>query len=65
VRKGLTKVAAYCDERGALFLRSAACPDLGCHVHWNSFEHCWDCPLPWLAVCPRWHGAEWTGLFSA
>jgi Rieske Fe-S protein len=44
VRKGLSKVAAYRDEKGALFLRSAACPHLGCHVHWNSFERCWDCP---------------------
>ena len=44
VRKGLTKVAAYRDESGKLFLRSAACPHLGCHVHWNSFERCWDCP---------------------
>lgn len=44
VRKGLSKVAAYRDESGKLFLRSAACPHLGCHVHWNSFERCWDCP---------------------
>jgi glycine/D-amino acid oxidase-like deaminating enzyme/nitrite reductase/ring-hydroxylating ferredoxin subunit len=44
VRKGLRKVAAYRDENGKLFLRSAACPHLGCHVHWNSFERCWDCP---------------------
>jgi glycine/D-amino acid oxidase-like deaminating enzyme/nitrite reductase/ring-hydroxylating ferredoxin subunit len=44
VRKGLKKVAAYRDENGKLYLRSAACPHLGCHVHWNSFERCWDCP---------------------
>lgn len=44
VRKGLSKVAAYRDERGKLFLRSAACTHLGCHLHWNSFERCWDCP---------------------
>ena len=44
VRKGLSKIAAYRDEKGELFLRSAACPHLGCHVHWNSFERCWDCP---------------------
>ena len=44
VRKGLSKVAAYRDDQGKLFLRSAACPHLGCHVHWNSFERCWDCP---------------------
>lgn len=44
VRKGLSKVAAYRDDNGKLFLRSAACTHLGCHVHWNSFERCWDCP---------------------
>jgi glycine/D-amino acid oxidase-like deaminating enzyme/nitrite reductase/ring-hydroxylating ferredoxin subunit len=44
VRKGLSKVAAYRDERGQLLLRSAACSHLGCHLHWNSFEQCWDCP---------------------
>jgi glycine/D-amino acid oxidase-like deaminating enzyme/nitrite reductase/ring-hydroxylating ferredoxin subunit len=44
VRKGLSKVAAYRDDNGKLFLRSAACAHLGCHVHWNSFERCWDCP---------------------
>lgn len=44
VRKGLQKVAAYRDPDGELLLRSAACSHLGCHVHWNSFENCWDCP---------------------
>jgi glycine/D-amino acid oxidase-like deaminating enzyme/nitrite reductase/ring-hydroxylating ferredoxin subunit len=44
VRKGLSKVAAYRDGEGKLMLRSAACSHLGCHVHWNSFEECWDCP---------------------
>lgn len=44
VRDGLTKVAAYRDESGQLFLKSAACTHLGCHVHWNSLERCWDCP---------------------
>lgn len=44
VRKGLSKVAAYRDSEGKLLLRSAACSHLGCHVHWNSFETCWDCP---------------------
>ena len=32
VRKGLSKVAAYRDDQGKLFLRSARCPHLGCHV---------------------------------
>jgi glycine/D-amino acid oxidase-like deaminating enzyme/nitrite reductase/ring-hydroxylating ferredoxin subunit len=44
VRHGLQKVAAYRDEKGALHVRSAVCTHLGCHLHWNSFERCWDCP---------------------
>lgn len=44
IREGLTKVAAYRDEEGRLHRRSAACTHLGCHVHWNSLERCWDCP---------------------
>jgi Rieske Fe-S protein len=44
VRQGLTKIAAYRDKDGALYTRSAACSHLGCHLHWNSFETCWDCP---------------------
>lgn len=44
VRSGLSKVAAYRDAQGTLHLRSAACTHTGCHLHWNSFEACWDCP---------------------
>ncbi len=44
IRQGLSKVAAYRDKAGALHLRSAACTHIGCHLHWNSFETCWDCP---------------------
>jgi glycine/D-amino acid oxidase-like deaminating enzyme/nitrite reductase/ring-hydroxylating ferredoxin subunit len=44
VRQGLKKVAAYRDDQGALHAYSAACTHLGCHLHWNSFERCWDCP---------------------
>ena len=44
VRQGLSKLAAYRDENGKLHVRSAACTHLGCHLHWNSFERCWDCP---------------------
>jgi glycine/D-amino acid oxidase-like deaminating enzyme/nitrite reductase/ring-hydroxylating ferredoxin subunit len=44
VRSGLTKVAAYRDESGALHECSAICPHLGCVVHWNHGEHTWDCP---------------------
>lgn len=38
------KVAAYRDASGELSLHSATCTHFGCVVHWNSFEHCWDCP---------------------
>jgi glycine/D-amino acid oxidase-like deaminating enzyme/nitrite reductase/ring-hydroxylating ferredoxin subunit len=44
VRQGLQKIAAYRDPKGKLHLRSAKCTHLGCHVHWNSLETCWDCP---------------------
>jgi glycine/D-amino acid oxidase-like deaminating enzyme/nitrite reductase/ring-hydroxylating ferredoxin subunit len=44
IRDGLSKIAAYRDDNGELFLKSAACTHLGCHVHWNSLERCWDCP---------------------
>ena len=44
LREGLKKVAAYRDAEGAVHRHSAACTHLGCHLHWNSFEHCWDCP---------------------
>lgn len=44
VRDGRHKIAAFRDEKGELFLRSAACTHLGCHLHWNSLERCWDCP---------------------
>jgi glycine/D-amino acid oxidase-like deaminating enzyme/nitrite reductase/ring-hydroxylating ferredoxin subunit len=44
VRQGLSKIAAYRDTHGNLFTRSAACTHVGCHLHWNSFETCWDCP---------------------
>jgi len=44
IRRGISKVAAYRDEAGTLYARSAACTHLGCHLHWNSFETCWDCP---------------------
>jgi glycine/D-amino acid oxidase-like deaminating enzyme/nitrite reductase/ring-hydroxylating ferredoxin subunit len=44
VRNGLKKIAAYRDPNGRLHLRSAVCTHLGCVVHWNPFEKCWDCP---------------------
>lgn len=44
IREGLSKIAAYRDEHGVLHRHSAACTHVGCHVHWNSLECCWDCP---------------------
>lgn len=44
VRQGLTKVAAYRDELGAIHECSAICPHLGCIVQWNQNESSWDCP---------------------
>lgn len=44
IRSGLKKIAAYRDTKGELQQHSAACTHLGCHLHWNSFESCWDCP---------------------
>jgi nitrite reductase/ring-hydroxylating ferredoxin subunit len=44
IREGMSKIAAYRNETGRLHRRSAVCSHLGCHIHWNSFEKCWDCP---------------------
>ena len=44
VRDGISKVAVCRDESGKLHLNSAVCTHLGCLVHWNSTEQCWDCP---------------------
>lgn len=44
LRHGLTKVAIYRDEKGALHECSAVCPHLGCIVGWNPTEKTWDCP---------------------
>ena len=44
LREGLGKIAAYRDEHGTVHRLSATCTHLGCHLHWNSTEHCWDCP---------------------
>ncbi len=45
LRRGLSKVAVYRDEKGALHECSAVCPHLGGVVQWNSGEKSWDCPL--------------------
>lgn len=44
LRSGLSKLAACRDVAGTLHVHSAACTHLGCIVHWNSTEQCWDCP---------------------
>lgn len=44
IRRGLSKVAVYRDEQGALHERSAVCVHLGCIVNFNSEEKTWDCP---------------------
>jgi glycine/D-amino acid oxidase-like deaminating enzyme/nitrite reductase/ring-hydroxylating ferredoxin subunit len=44
IRRGFTKIAVYCDERGGLHELSAVCPHLGGIVHWNGVEKSWDCP---------------------
>ena len=44
VRRGTSKLAVYRGEDGALTERSAVCTHVGCIVHWNGTEKCWDCP---------------------
>ena len=44
VRHGLHKVAAYCDDDGAMHIHSALCTHLKRVVQWNSAEKSWDCP---------------------
>jgi Rieske Fe-S protein len=44
LRRGLKKVAAYRQDDGTIVERSAVCTHIGCLVHWNGLEKCWDCP---------------------
>ena len=44
ITRGLHKVAIYRADDGRIVEHSASCTHLGCVVHWNSFEKCWDCP---------------------
>ncbi len=44
VRRGVSKIAAYRADDGSLIERSAVCTHVGCIVHWNGLEKCWDCP---------------------
>jgi glycine/D-amino acid oxidase-like deaminating enzyme/nitrite reductase/ring-hydroxylating ferredoxin subunit len=44
IREGLSKIAAYKTDDGRVIRRSAVCTHMGCLIHWNGFEKCWDCP---------------------
>ena len=44
LREGVSKVAVYKTAEGEILRRSAVCTHVGCIVHWNGFERCWDCP---------------------
>jgi glycine/D-amino acid oxidase-like deaminating enzyme/nitrite reductase/ring-hydroxylating ferredoxin subunit len=44
LRRGLSKVAVYRDDKGDVHECSAVCPHLGCIVGWNPSEKTWDCP---------------------
>ncbi|HEX8444647.1 MAG TPA: FAD-dependent oxidoreductase [Allosphingosinicella sp.] len=44
IRHGLKQVATFKAEDGTVIRRSPVCTHLGCIVHWNGFEKCWDCP---------------------
>ena len=53
MRDGLHKVAACRDLRGRLHLHAATCTHLGCIVHWNPTEQCWDCPCHGSQFAPN------------
>ena len=44
LRRGTAKLAISRAKDGAVTERSAVCTHMGCIVHWNGFEQCWDCP---------------------
>jgi glycine/D-amino acid oxidase-like deaminating enzyme/nitrite reductase/ring-hydroxylating ferredoxin subunit len=44
IRRGVHKIAAYRQDDGTVVERSAVCTHVGCLVHWNGLEKCWDCP---------------------
>jgi glycine/D-amino acid oxidase-like deaminating enzyme/nitrite reductase/ring-hydroxylating ferredoxin subunit len=44
MRQGASKIACYKADDGTITSRSATCTHMGCVVHWNPFEKCWDCP---------------------
>ncbi len=44
IRRGMSKIAAFRQDDGTVIERSAVCTHVGCIVHWNGLEKCWDCP---------------------
>jgi Rieske Fe-S protein len=52
-RRGLKKIAACRDQHGRLHIHAAACTHMGCIVHWNSLEQCWDCPCHGSQFAPN------------
>ena len=65
IRNGTQKVAASRDKEGKLHLVSAVCTHLGCHIHWNSTEQCWDCPCHGSQIRAGWRRAERAGHRAA
>lgn len=53
LRRGMHKIAVCRTEDGELIERSAVCTHLGCIIHWNSFEQCWDCPCHGSQFAPN------------
>ncbi len=51
IRRGLKRIALYCDRNGEKHELSAVCPHKGCIVAWNPTEKSWDCPC---------HGSRYT-----
>jgi glycine/D-amino acid oxidase-like deaminating enzyme/nitrite reductase/ring-hydroxylating ferredoxin subunit len=51
IRERLRKIAICKTEDGTVIRCSAVCTHMGCLVHWNAFEKCWDCPC---------HGSQFT-----
>jgi glycine/D-amino acid oxidase-like deaminating enzyme/nitrite reductase/ring-hydroxylating ferredoxin subunit len=43
LRKGVSRIAVSRGADGKLIGCSAVCTHLGCNVHWNTLEQCWDC----------------------
>jgi glycine/D-amino acid oxidase-like deaminating enzyme/nitrite reductase/ring-hydroxylating ferredoxin subunit len=59
ITEGKDKIAVCRDMSGTLHRRSASCTHLGCVVHWNSTEQCWDCPCHGSQFAPD--GAVFNG----